>query len=343
MKKWIDFRSDTVTQPTGAMRRAMYEAEVGDDVYGDDPTVNRLEALAAEMLGKEAALFVPSGAMGNQVAVMAHTGRGGEVILDVASHIMGSEVAGVAALSGCQVRPLTFQGGMPDAATIRAAIQTPNIHHPETQLICIENALSSGRVVPLDIMRDIYAMAQAAGLPVHVDGARLFNAAAALGADVKELTACCDSVMACLSKGLCAPVGSVVAGRADFIAKARKNRKLLGGGMRQAGILAAAGILALTEMVPLLEKDHENARYLAKLFCAIPGVTLAVSEIDINMAFLRFDYPHEKMTALSEHLLGEGIKINVSGGDVHRFVTNHDTSAADIDRTAKLVRDFLTA
>ena len=234
---FIDFRSDTVTHPTPAMRQAMFEAAVGDDVYQDDPTTNELERLAAEMLGMEAALFVPSGTMGNQLAVMTHTRRGDEAIVSIGCHIFEHEVGAASVLSGVTLHPLTFPNGVYDAAMIEGAIRSDDIHEPPTTLICLENALANGRVVPVETMREIREMANAHGIAVHMDGARLFNAATALGVDVKELTACVDSVSCCLSKGLCAPVGSVLCGSAEFIARARRNRKLLGGGMRQTGIL----------------------------------------------------------------------------------------------------------
>ena len=350
MKKWIDYRSDTVTQPTEAMRAAMAAAEVGDDVYGDDPTVNRLESMAADILGKEAALFVPSGTMGNQIGVMASTNRGGEVVLDAASHIMVNEVAGVAVLSSCQTRSVFFPDGIPDADIIKAAVRGKNIHYPTTQLICMENALSSGRVVPLDAMRSVYSYASSVGIPVHLDGARVFNAAIALGVDVKEITAQCDSVMACLSKGLCAPVGSMLAGDAEFVERARKCRKLLGGGMRQVGILAAAGILSITEMVPLLKNDHDNAKHLAAELTGIPGIFLNDANIDINMVFLRFELPRATMESLKAHLEEGGIRITLPGnvGDplknnVHRlrFVLNHDITKDDVDYTVERIRSFL--
>lgn len=328
----IDLRSDTVTQPTQAMREAMFRAEVGDDVYGDDPTMNRLEAYAAERLGKEAALFVPSGTMGNQLCIMTHVSRGGEVICSDEAHIVAHEVGAAAALSGAFIRALHFPGQLPDAGMIRAAIRDrENIHFPETQLIEVENPLSSGRVVPLDRLREIYAVAQAAGVSVHLDGARLFNAAAALGVDAREITACCDSVMACLSKGLCAPVGSIVAGSAGFIKRARKNRKLMGGGMRQAGFLAAAGLIALRDMTGRVAEDHENARYMAGRLSRMPGVVIDPDKVEINMVFFAIDRPQAWQDALPEKMLERGVKINPPEDGLFRFVTTNDVSRADID------------
>lgn len=242
-KKWIDLRSDTVTQPTQQMREAMYHAQVGDDVYGDDPTMKELEEKAARMLGKEAALFVASGTMGNAIAVMSHTQRGNEIILSDTAHIVAHEVGGAAILSQAFIRTLHFENGIFDAEQIRAAIRDrENIHYPRTGLICVEEPLATGKVVPLEKLRQVYMMAQQEKIPVHLDGARIFNAATALGVDVKEIAACADSVMFCLSKGLCAPVGSILVGSKEYIEQARRYRKLLGGGMRQCGFLAAAGL-----------------------------------------------------------------------------------------------------
>ena len=239
-RKWIDLRSDTVTQPTQQMREAMFNAQVGDDVYGDDPTMNELEKKAAEMLGKEAALFMASGTMGNAVAVMSHTSRGDEIILSDTAHIVAHEVGGAAVLSQAFVRTLHFENGIFDAEQIRSAIRDrSNIHYPRTGLICVEEPLATGKVVPLDKLQAVYKMAKEEGLPVHMDGARIFNAATALGVDVKEIAACADSVMFCLSKGLCAPVGSMLVGSREYIERARRNRKMLGGGMRQCGFLAS--------------------------------------------------------------------------------------------------------
>lgn len=336
--KWIDFRSDTVTHPTPAMREAMARAEVGDDVYQDDPTTNRLEELAAEMLGKEAALFVPSGTMGNQLALMTHTRRGDEAIVSVNSHIFEHEVGAAAVLSGLNLRQVTFPKGVYNAAQIEAAFRSNDIHEPPTSLICLENALANGRVVPLETMKEIRALADRRGVPVHMDGARLFNAATALGVDVKELTAQVDSVSCCLSKGLCAPVGSVLCGSAAFIARARKNRKMLGGGMRQVGILCAAGILSLTEMTKRLEEDHENARRLARLLGEIPGVTVDLESVQINMVFADIDWP--ELPQLQGWLRERGVLTGAYTGPQVRFVTHYGITAEDVDRLAALLREF---
>lgn len=337
--KYLDFRSDTVTHPTPAMREAMYRAELGDDVYQDDPTTNRLEALAAQTLGTEAALFVPSGTMGNQLALMSHSRRGQEAIVSAGSHIFEHEVGAAAVLSSLNLRQLHFPQGIYDPAQIEAAIRSEDIHEPETGLICLENALANGRVVPLETMRDIQALAKQRGLPIHLDGARLFHAALALGVEARELAACVDSVSCCLSKGLCAPVGSVLCGSAAFIRRARKNRKLLGGGMRQTGILAAAGILALTEMVPRLAEDHANARLLARQLAQLPGVSVEEESVQINMVFARFDWPD--LAELAPWLRDQGILIGAyTGGPELRFVTHYGLGPEDVERLTECLRGF---
>lgn len=336
--KNLDFRSDTVTHPTPAMREAMARAEVGDDVYQDDPTTNRLEALAAEMLGMEAALFVPSGTMGNQLALMSHTRPGDEAIVSLESHIFEHEVGAAAVLSGLNLRQLTFPDGIYDAAQIEAAIRPDDIHEPPTGLICLENALANGRVVPLETMREVRAVAQAHGIPVHMDGARLFHAALALNEDVKALAGCVDSVSCCLSKGLCAPVGSVLCGSKAFIARARKYRKMLGGGMRQTGILCAAGILALTEMVPRLSEDHETARHLAELLAQLPGVSVDLDSVQINMVFASFDWPN--ITQLPAWLKERQVLIGDCHNSVIRFVTHYGITKRDVEYLAALLKEF---
>ncbi len=338
--KMIDFRSDTVSHPTPAMREAMYKADVGDDVYRDDPTTNRLEALAAEMTGKEAALFVPSGTMGNQLALMTHTRRGDEAIVSIHSHIFEHEVGAAAVLSALNLRPLSFENDVYDADLIEANIWSGDIHEPPTALICLENALANGRVVPLEEMKKIYAMAKKHGIPVHLDGARVFNAAASLGVDVKEIAACVDSLSCCLSKGLCAPIGAMLCGTKEFIERARKNRKMLGGGMRQTGILAAAGIIALTDMSKRLGEDHENARYLAGQLAKLPGVTVDPESVEINMVFAKLDW--EKVSELSPWLEERGVIIRGSGPSF-RFVTHYWITRDDIDRFIALLKEFIAA
>jgi len=339
--RFIDLRSDTVTQPTQAMRDAMYKAEVGDDVYQDDPTVNELEKLAAEMLGKEAALFVPSGTMGNQLALMCRTNRGDEVIVSAGCHIFMHEVGGAAVLSGANLKQLHFKNGIYDAKMIEEAIRPDDIHEPKTALICVENALANGRVVPVEVMRDVYAVAKKHGIPVHLDGARVFNAAVALNTDVKEITKYCDTISCCLSKGLCAPVGSVLAGDAKTIALARRYRKMLGGGMRQCGFLAAAGIIALKEMTKRLKEDHDNAKYMARRLSELKGVDVDLDSVQINMVFFKVDRPAEILDSLPEKMLEKGIKINgVEYGEL-RFVTSNDVSRADIDYAVDVLAELI--
>lgn len=329
--RYIDLRSDTVTQPTEEMRLAMANAPVGDDVYGDDPTVNELEATAARILGKEAALYVTSGTMGNQLAVMSQTKRGDEVIVSRDCHIMVHEVGAAAVLSGVTLNPLSFPNGVFDAAMMEKAIRSDDIHEPPTTLMCMENALANGRVVPLSIMRDVYAMAKRHNINVHLDGARLFNAATALETDVKALTAYCDTVSCCLSKGLCAPVGSILAGPKETVLRARKYRKMLGGGMRQCGIIAAGALCAITEMPDRLKEDHENARYLAEKLQAIRGIEVALESVQINMVFCKIDKPLEWQASLPAAMLAHGVKIGGADGGMFRFVTNRDVSRGDLD------------
>lgn len=344
MEKWIDLRSDTVTQPTQEMREAMYRAQVGDDVYGDDPTMNELERKAAEMLGKEAALFMASGTMGNAVAVMSHIQRGNEVILSDTAHIVAHEVGGAAVLSQAFIRTLHFKDGLFDAEQIRAAIRDrSNIHYPYTGLICVEEPLATGKVVPLERLQQVYQMAKEENIPVHMDGARIFNAATALGVDVKEIAACTDSVMFCLSKGLCAPVGSMLVGSKEYIERARRNRKMLGGGMRQCGFLAAAGLIALEVMTKRLQEDHDSAKYMAQRLQKMPGVTLDMNSVEINMVFFKLDAPKEVIDSLPEKMLEAGVKINGIEDGEFRFVTTHDTSREDIDRALDAFEKIIKA
>ncbi|MEQ8159500.1 MAG: low-specificity L-threonine aldolase, partial [Mesotoga sp.] len=272
--KWIDLRSDTVTLPGEEMRAAMANAEVGDDVYGDDPTVNRLEEIAAEVLGKESAVFVPSGTFGNQLSILTHTLRGDEVIIPASNHIIVHEAGASAVIAGVQMRTLDCDDGMPSVDRILKAIRGEDLHYPRTGLICLENAHSSGRVLPMEYMKEVYSLARERAVPVHLDGARIFNAAVSLGIDAGEIASKADSVMFCLSKGLGAPIGSMLVGTKDFISRARKGRKIMGGAMRQAGIIAAAGIMAIEKMIDRLGEDHENARYLAKKLEEIKGIEI---------------------------------------------------------------------
>lgn len=343
MKRFIDLRSDTVTQPTEEMRQAMARAEVGDDVYGEDPTINRLEELAAEKVGKEAALFVPSGTMGNQISVLTHTQRGDEVIVESEAHIYFYEVAGLAALSSVQVRLVKGVRGVLDPADVAAAIRPANIHFPRSALLCLENThnRAGGTVTGVQRMRELAEVAHAHGLAVHLDGARIFNAAIALGVDVKELTAPVDSVMFCLSKGLSAPVGSLVAGSKEWISRARKYRKLLGGGMRQAGVLAAAGIVALEKMVDRLAEDHANARLLGEGLAQIPGIKLDLATVQTNMVTFEIEKPGLDGAAFVRELLVRGVKANATGPRRIRFVTHKDVNREDVLTALKVVEEIM--
>lgn len=339
---YIDLRSDSVTQPTQEMRDAMYTAPVGDDEYGDDPTVINLEQLCAKKVGKEAGLFVASGTMGNQLAVMTHTVRGDEIIISSGSHIVVHEVGAAAVLSGVMVRAVECKDDMLTPRLIEKYCRPrEDAFSPRTSLVCLENALTNGKVMPLEQMKDCYNTSKKLGIPVHLDGARLFNAAVALGVDVKELTRCCDSVMVCLSKGLCAPVGSVLCGSSEFIEKARKNRKLLGGGMRQAGLLAACGIIAINKMVDRLKDDHDNAKYMAQRLNKIKGVNVLMDNVDINMVFFKLDKPREFIAALPGKMLDYGIKMAGEEGGLLRFITNNDVSKADVERVCDVFEKIL--
>lgn len=339
---YIDFRSDTVTQPTLKMREAMFEAVVGDDVYGDDPTVNDLEKRSAEILGKEDAMFVPSGTMGNQICIMTHINRGDEIILGETNHIVVHEVGAAAILSSAFIRTIKFENEIPEPEKIEYAIRPENIHFPKTGLICLENATSMGKVVPVEIMKNTYELAKRYSVPVHLDGARLFNASTSLNVDPKEITQYCDSVMVCLSKGLCAPVGSVVAGSKEFIKRARKNRKLLGGGLRQAGFLAAAGIVAIEEMRMRIKEDHDNARYLAKRLAELSYVDVDIDSVQINMVFCKIDLPDHKVNSLPKELFKRNIKINPQEDGLFRFVTTNDISRKDVDELVDSIIDILS-
>ena len=338
----IDLRSDTVTLPTREMRKAVFEAEVGDDVYGEDPTVNRLQELAADMIGKEAAMLVPSGTMGNQIAVLTHCRPGTEVILEADSHIYYYEAAAASVFAGVQPRPLPGRRGSLPADLVEWAIREDDVHLPPTSLICVENThnRAGGTVVPLEDMKAVYDVACRHNLPVHLDGARIFNASIASGVAVKEFTACTTSVQFCLSKGLGAPVGSIIAGSKDFIAEARRWRKRLGGGMRQAGIFAAAGIVALETMIDRLAEDHANARLLADGLAALKGIEFNPDDVDTNIIIV-------KPTAMSIQRLGyelekRGILTVVIEPDRVRFTTNKDVNRSDIERTIAAVKDILS-
>ena len=335
----IDLRSDTVTWPTPAMRKAMASAEVGDDVCGEDPTVNRLEELAAHLTGKEAALLVPSGTFANQCALLTHCASGDEVVLAERSHIVQHEAGAAALISRVQLRTASPDSPHLRPEDVKCRIRPEgDIHYPKTGLVCVEQATGDGTVVPL---KTLAAVKKAAGtVPVHMDGARLFNAAAALGAEPAAVARHADSVMFCLSKGLCAPVGSVLCGSAGFIELARRNRKRMGGGMRQAGVLAAAGLVALREERPRLGADHLRARKLAELLRAVKGVEL-LREPEINLVFCRLPGLRGSTARLVEALAAQGIRIYGDEGGVFRFVTHRWVADKDLERFAKALRKAL--
>lgn len=329
----IDLRSDTVTKPTPAMRRAMYRAEVGDDVFGEDPTVNRLEEMAAERMGKEAGLFVASGTMGNLVALLTHCRRGDEVIMGDLAHSFLYEVGGASALGGLVIHILPNRRGMLDPAEVEAAIRSEDIHHPRTRLICLENTHNRSGGIALTPAQT-YSVAEVArryGLALHLDGARIFHAAIAQGLEARELTKEVDSVMFCLSKGLAAPVGSMVAGDEDFIQEARRMRKMVGGGMRQAGILAAAGIVALETMVERLAEDHASARLLAGGVSQLPGLEINLSTVQTNIVIFQVAKDGLTPEELVLKLLARGVKMIRFGRGSVRAVTHYGVTRQDVE------------
>lgn len=342
MKK-IDLRSDTVTQPTQKMRDAMYTAAVGDDVYEDDPTVHELEAYAAEVVGKEAALFVPSGTFGNQLALFTHCKRGDEVILGDDCHIVVHEVGAASVIAGVQLRTLVSNKGElnPDEIEVRIRKAEDDIHYPSTGLICLENAHSNGRVISMENMKRVYKIAKKKDVLVHLDGARLFNAAAYLNVDPKEITRNCDSLMFCLSKGLCAPIGSMLAGSKEFIDKARKGRKLMGGGLRQAGFLAAAGLVALKEMRQRIHEDHENALILGRELSKISGIKVNYDDIHINMVFFEMNETGYDPDKFVKEMDNKGIIINPVEDGLMRFVTNYWVKEEDIYYVVQSIKEIL--
>jgi threonine aldolase len=324
------------------MREAMFKAEVGDDVYDEDPTMKKLEKYAAEVVGKEDALFVPSGTFGNQLSIFTHCERGNEVILDDSCHIVVHEVGAASVIASVQLRTINSDKGVMSPKSIKKRIRKgeEDLHFPSTGLICLENAHSNGTVVPLENMKEISEIAHENEIPVHLDGARVFNAATYLNVDPTEITQYCDSVMFCLSKGLCAPVGSIVAGSKDFIQKAKKKRKLMGGGLRQAGFLAAAGLIALEKMRFRLKEDHENARYLGERLSEIPEISLNLDDIHINMVFFTIneDINFREMVSF---FLEKGIKINPPENGEFRFVTNYWVSKKDVDYIVETMKEYL--
>jgi threonine aldolase len=334
----IDLRSDTVTKPTAGMRQAMAYADVGDDVYGEDPTVNRLETMAAELLGKEAGLFVPTGVMGNQLAIRLHTQSGDEVLIESSSHIIRYEGGSASSLSSVQLSCVPGARGLLSPKDVETAIRRPDLHTPPTTLLCLEQThnVGGGSVYPLETMQQIAGIARQHGLSLHLDGARLFNASAKTGVSVAEYAAIFDTVSFCLSKGLGAPVGSMVVSDAARIQKLRRLRKVFGGGMRQVGILAAAGIYALEHHVSRLAEDHLNAQYLAQLLQAIAGVTVDVASVETNMVMFQVLQSSKSTEQLLEDCREAGVLLNAVGDRSFRAVTHLDVNRENMEAAGQI-------
>lgn len=340
----IDLRSDTVTHPTPEMREAMARAEVGDDQSGEDPTVNRLEELAAEKVGKEAAMYVPSGVMGNLCALLTHCGRGDEVLMGDQSHILWYESGGGAALGGLPYRTVpNGRYGDLDPAEVDAAIRPSRSGFPPTGLVCMENTHNrcGGAVLTREQMQSVTDVVHQRGVPVHLDGARIFNAAAHLGVPAPELTSAVDTVQFCLSKGLSAPVGSLLAGPAPFIQEARKARKMLGGAMRQAGVIAAAGVVALKRMVDRIPEDHEAARKLAERLTGLPGIELDLTSVQTNIVVFELTDERWSPEEFMQALAAEGLRISSFGARRLRVVAHHGISAEEYERAAQTFAQVL--
>ena len=344
MSKIIDLRSDTVTRPSAIMRAAMAAAEVGDDVYGEDPTVNLLERRAAERFGREAGLFVPTGTMGNQIAIRLHTQPGQEVVAEARAHIMDWEMATAAVFSGCLIRAVQAEHGTLTWKQIEPVIYARGAFRASTGLIEIENTanLAGGRCTRLEALREIWAGAKERKLPTHLDGARIFNAATALGVDVKELSSGFDTVMFCLSKGLGAPVGSMLVGSAEQMARARIFRKALGGGMRQAGVLAAAGLIALEEGPKRLEEDHANARLLAETLATLDCVKIDLKAVETNIVIFHLT-GGLKAAEISARLKARGVLANAVGPEAMRLVTHLDVDRAACVEAAEALTEVIAA
>ncbi|MGB6545609.1 MAG: GntG family PLP-dependent aldolase [Candidatus Acidiferrales bacterium] len=344
-KKTVDLRSDTVTRPTPEMRRAMAEAEVGDDVYAEDPTVNRLQALAAEIFGREAGLFVPSGSMGNLIAILCHTRPGNEIICEERGHICQFEMASMSAIAGCMPRTTFVDDGILSWERIEPQIRPKIYYRAQTALIALENThnMAGGTVYPQHVSDDICDRAHAAGIPVHLDGARIFNAAVALGRTVAQITSKFDSVMFCLSKGLGAPVGSMLLGSREFIEAARIKRKLLGGGMRQAGVLAAAGLIALQKSPARLHEDHENAQFLAKRLNELSGVRVDLKKVQTNIVFFDVTGTGRHAATICTELAKRQVLCGAAGPAAIRMLTHCDVDRAGIERAVSELRAVLSA
>jgi len=339
----VDLRSDTVTRPTDEMRRAMAEAEVGDDVYGEDPTVNLLEKRAAELFGKEAALFVPTGCMGNLIAIKVWTHHGDEVICEERSHVNLYELASMSAIAGCMPRAVQGEDGILTWKQFEAAIRPKIYYDSQTALVCVENThnMAGGTVYPTALVAEICEGAHAAGLNVHLDGARIFNAAAALGETVERMTRGVDSLMFCLSKGLAAPIGSMILGTRAFIEKARIYRKMFGGGMRQVGVIAAAGLIALEKSPGRLHEDHANAQFLAKGIAGIPGLYVDPAKVRSNIVIADCTKSGKTAIELSGELKERGILANETEKYLVRFVTHCDVDRAGIERALGALREIV--
>lgn len=341
---YVDLRSDTVTKPTPEMREAMAEAEVGDDVYGDDPTVNQLQVKAAEMLGKEAALFVPSGTMGNLLALLVHCSRGEEVICGDKSHIYVNEAGGMAALGGIYPHPVPNQkDGTLRLEDIRASIQPDDSHRTITRLVCIENTqnMCGGVVLSVEYTKQVGQLAKEYGLKFHIDGARIFNAAAALNVDIKELVAPADSVMFCLSKGLVAPIGSMLVGTKEFIAKAHRLRKMLGGGMRQVGVMAAAGLVSLDKMTGRLKQDHARAKNLYEGLKQVKGLRLEAEPVSNMVYFSLADHITLTENQICAEMKKYGVMVDWSAPRQFRLVTHYWVDDAGVEKTVKAFSEVL--
>ncbi len=340
----VDFRSDTITQPTPEMRRVMAEAPVGDDVFGDDPTVNQLQEKVAELTGKEAALFVPSGTMGNQISINAHTAPGQEVIVEADAHIFYYECGAPAMLSGVQLRPLSGKLGVLTAEQIEAAIRPRDVHQPPTALICLENThnRAGGTIYPLEEIQKIAALARERGIRMHLDGARLWNASVATGISLKEYCQYFDSVSLCFSKGMGAPIGSIVVGSKAFIEKAHYYRKAYGGGMRQVGIIAAGALYALEHHFDRLADDHRHAREIAEAIAELPGVQLNLDTVQTNIIIFQFEHPRITPPELVERLKDQGILIISMGGNKLRIVTHLHITDEDVAYAIRTFREILS-
>jgi threonine aldolase len=342
--KTIDLRSDTVTLPSPRMREAIGRAELGDDVFGEDPTVNALQEMAARRVGKEAGLLVPSGTMGNLVSVLTHCRRGDEVILGDQCHTFIYEAGGIAALGGVHPRTVVNRpDGTLDAQDIERAIRPDDVHFPRTRLICLENTQNrcGGAVLTPEYTAEVAALARRRGLALHLDGARLFHAAVALGVDAAALTRGVDSVSVCLSKGLAAPVGSVVCSSKEFITEARRVRKMLGGGMRQAGVIAAAGLVAFDTMIDRLREDHENARRLALGLATLKGLRIDLARVQTNMLYFDVIAPDVTAEAFIARAGERGVRLLCTGPGRVRAVTHYGVTADDIDQSLQIMQEIL--